>query len=246
MYCNRCGRTVADHSLYCNYCGARLDGTRNQTGPEDQSSFPFALLGFFLPLIGLILFLICEGKKPRRAKSAGKGALIGFVTRIVVGVILFAAYLFFTASLFGNVTNSMEELMPTTGSAATDDAFIGESPEAILDLFDDIMTEIQPEKPPEDCAEVTFGDFTITDNGYYHDTALAVTVKNTAEKRYTFFITIEAVDENGARLATDMVYADRLNPGQEIHLTAFSYVDPGQIEQYQTATFKILQIDAYE
>lgn len=241
MYCNRCGRTVADHSLYCNYCGARLDGTQNRPESEDRSSFGFALLGFFIPLAGLIFFLIYEGKKPKRAKSAGKGALIGFITKIVIAVVLFVAYMFFAASLFNTVTDSIESITPPTG-----EAFIGESPEAILDVFEDILVEIQPEKPLEDAAEVTFGEFTISDNGYYQETSLAVTIKNTAEKRCTFFVTIEAVDENGARIATDMVYADRLNPGQEMHLTAFAYVYPELIEQFKTATFKVLEIEAYD
>ena len=37
--------------------------------------------------------------------------------------------------------------------------------------------------------------------------------------------TIEAVDANGARIETDMIYADRLGAGQEIYLKAFEYVD---------------------
>lgn len=246
MYCNRCGRTVADHSLYCNYCGARLDGTQNWPESDDRSSFGFALLGFFIPLAGLIFFLIYEGKKPKRAKAAGKGALIGFITKIVIAVVLFVCYMFFAASLFNTATDHIESMMPTTGNAVTDDAFIGESPEALLDLFDDILIEIQPEEPLEDAAEVTFGEFTISDSGYYHDTSLAVTIKNTAEKRCTFFVTIEAVDENGARIATDLVYADRLNPGQEMHLTAFAYVNQEQIEQFKTATFQVLEIEAYD
>ena len=84
MYCKKCGREVEENSLYCNNCGAQLNTAQNQNISEDDSSFGFALLGFFIPLVGLILFLIYEGKKPKRAKSAGKGALIGFITNIVL------------------------------------------------------------------------------------------------------------------------------------------------------------------
>ena len=85
MYCKNCGRPVDEGSLYCNNCGTKLDS--NQNISEDNSSFSFALLGFFIPLVGLILFLIYESKKPQRAKSAGKGALIGFITNIVLTII---------------------------------------------------------------------------------------------------------------------------------------------------------------
>lgn len=50
----------------------------------DKPSFWFSLLGFFFPIVGLILYLVYENKKPKRAKSAGKGALAGFITKIVI------------------------------------------------------------------------------------------------------------------------------------------------------------------
>lgn len=76
MYCKNCGRIVDDTSSYCINCGARIDNKSNANVYEDSSSFVFAILGFFIPIVGLILFLIYEGKKPIRAKSAGKGTLI--------------------------------------------------------------------------------------------------------------------------------------------------------------------------
>ena len=71
----------------------------------------------------------------------------------------------------------------------------------------------------------------MTSNGYYPETSLNVTVKNIADKQYTYYITIEAVDTNGARLETDIIYADRLNAGQEIHLKAFEYVEQEKLER---------------
>lgn len=94
MYCKNCGKNVDDNSLYCNNCGTRLDNVQKQNTSEDSSSFGFAVLGFFIPLAGLILFIIYEGKKPKRAKSAGKGALIGFITKIVLSIIFVILLLF--------------------------------------------------------------------------------------------------------------------------------------------------------
>ena len=62
MYCKNCGRIVDDTSSYCNNCGARIDNKSNANVSEDCSSFGFAILGFFVPIVGLILFLIYEGK----------------------------------------------------------------------------------------------------------------------------------------------------------------------------------------
>lgn len=43
-----------------------------------------------------------------------------------------------------------------------------------------------------------------------------------------------------------MIYADRLNSGQEIHLTAFEYVEQEKIEQLKNADFKVLEINKYD
>ena len=93
MYCKNCGRNIDDSAKYCINCGTRLDNNNN--GIDDRSSFGFAILGFLIPIVGLIIFLIYEGKKPKRAKSAGKGALIGFITKIVLSIILVILYVVF-------------------------------------------------------------------------------------------------------------------------------------------------------
>ena len=216
---------VDETSLYCNNCGTRLDNTQNQTNYEDKPSFGFAILGFFIPLVGLILFLIYEGKKPKRAKSAGKGALIGFITKIVLSIILFVLYVVFATSLFSNLINSTESNMPIIG-----DVFKEESTDEILENY----------------VNVSFGKFKVSNNGYYSDTSLEITVENKATTQYTYYITIEAVDETGTRLKTDMIYADKLNAGQKIKLTAFEYVEEEKIEQFKNATFKVLEINKYD
>jgi hypothetical protein len=52
----------------------------------DARSFGFAALGFFFPVVGLILWLVWKAETPLKAKSAGTGALVG--TCIGVGLSL--------------------------------------------------------------------------------------------------------------------------------------------------------------
>lgn len=221
MYCKNCGRTVDDTSSYCNNCGARIDNKPNADASEDSLSLGFAILGFFIPIVGLILFLIYEEKKPKRAKSAGKGALIGFITEIVLAIILVILYVVFAASLFNNISNNI----PAIG---------------------DVFSEETTDKILEKDVDVSFGEFKVTNNGYYSETSLDITVKNKAEEQCTYYITIEAVDANGARIDTDMIYADRLGAGQEIYLKAFEYVDQEKLNQFKNATFKVLEINKYD
>ena len=225
MYCKNCGRPVDDTSSYCNNCGARIDNKPNADVSEDNSNLGFAILGFFIPIVGLILFLIYEEKKPKRAKSAGKGALIGFITEIVLAIILVILYVVFAASLFNNISNDIESNIPAIG---------------------DVFREETTDKILEKDVDVSFGEFKVTNNGYYSETSLDITVKNKAEEQCTYYITIEAVDANGARIDTDMIYADRLGAGQEIYLKAFEYVDQEKLNQFKNATFKVLEINKYD
>lgn len=229
MYCKNCGRTVDDTSSYCNNCGARIDNKPNADASEDSLSLGFAIFGFFIPIVGLILFLIYEEKKPKRAKSAVKGALIGFITEIVLAIILVILSVVFATSLFNNIFNN-----------------ISNDIESNIPAIGDVFREETTDKILEKDVDVSFGEFKVTNNEYYSETSLDITVKNKAEKQCTYYITIEAVDANGARIDTDMIYADRLGAGQEIYLKAFEYVDQEKLNEFKNATFKVLEINKYD
>lgn len=55
-----------------------------QAAPNDQGSFGWAILGFFIPLVGLILFLVWKDSKPGDAKKAGMGALVSVIFSVVL------------------------------------------------------------------------------------------------------------------------------------------------------------------
>ena len=69
-----------------NNYGNQYGGFEN---PEDVPSTGFNVLSFFFPLIGLILYLVWNDKKPRRAKAVGKAALIGFIMGIVFNIVVY-------------------------------------------------------------------------------------------------------------------------------------------------------------
>ena len=60
----------------------------NTTIEKEGSKFGWGVLGFLLPLVGLILFLVWMKDKKKSSKAAGIGALVGFLLQIV-GIILF-------------------------------------------------------------------------------------------------------------------------------------------------------------
>ena len=216
MYCKYCGRIIDDDSKYCVNCGNNMKNDNSGTVSDDAPSKGFAVLGFFVPIIGLILYLIYERKQPKRAKSAGKGALIGFITKIVVYIVIVILYIIFTSSMIKGTKSNIDI-----------NTYNVDSIEETADF------------------DVEFDEFKVTNNGYTYDTSLEVVITNNSNQQKSFFITIEAIDEEGTRLDTDMIMADRLNPGQKVKLEAFEYVPQEKIEQYKSATFKVLDVQKH-
>lgn len=67
------------------------------TGPvqqpvNDSGSIGWGVLGFFFPIVGLVLFLVWKNTKPKCAKVAGIGAIIGFCLGLVANVIPMMMY----------------------------------------------------------------------------------------------------------------------------------------------------------
>lgn len=100
MYCHQCGKEVGE-SKFCPYCGASLEYQSSQSGyyepiqqnisygrEDDESSFGFALLSFFVPIAGIVLYCLWYKEYPLKAKSCLKG----FVSAIVLGVVAFCCF----------------------------------------------------------------------------------------------------------------------------------------------------------
>ena len=87
MFCKNCGKEILDEAVICVHCGCSTQGKTAVDNTSDAPSTGMAVLGFFIPLAGLIIWLINKDTKPLMAKSAGKGAFIGFIISIVFSII---------------------------------------------------------------------------------------------------------------------------------------------------------------
>lgn len=68
-----------------------MDNNTNVTNQEDKGGFLWGLLGCCIPLVGLILFLVWKDNKPKTAKAAGIGAIVGVVVSVlcyILGMVL--------------------------------------------------------------------------------------------------------------------------------------------------------------
>lgn len=100
-YCQKCGAQSPDGAKFCSKCGAPLNAVASQqpintyaaydqpAAVKDSGGFGWGVLGFFFPIVGLILYLVWKNEKPRTAKAVGKGALISVIICVVFYIIYF-------------------------------------------------------------------------------------------------------------------------------------------------------------
>lgn len=103
MYCKQCGSRVQPEYLYCQHCGAPIERGPQKKAVDDSGSGGFWALGFFLPVVGLILYVVLGEDRPRRAKAAGTGALVGFIVQAALAILLVVLYIAFMGFLFTNI-----------------------------------------------------------------------------------------------------------------------------------------------
>ncbi|GHV82392.1 hypothetical protein AGMMS49991_09500 [Spirochaetia bacterium] len=131
-YCSHCGSEVLDDAIVCVKCGCSVSNINQQAvggiNPNDAPSSGFAVLGFFFPLIGLILWIVWNNTSPLKAKSTGKGALIGVITSAALSIlILIITVLGTTGAVIGlNALN--KEKNPKTVVENTSSSYIGQRP----------------------------------------------------------------------------------------------------------------------
>jgi uncharacterized membrane protein YvbJ len=107
VYCKNCGAQMDDNAAYCPKCGTEqrapnpYQNTRQRppVDPNDSDSIGWAILGFLVPLVGLILFLVWSSTRPKSAKMAGLGALVNVIFSVVFTIVLFIIYFAFAASI---------------------------------------------------------------------------------------------------------------------------------------------------
>lgn len=97
-FCRKCGKEIWDSAVFCPHCGSRQDGVQQQVPQrqpyaDDSGSIGWAILGFFVPLVGLILWLVWMDDKPKCAKMAGLGALAAVIFLVAI-VIIYVALIF--------------------------------------------------------------------------------------------------------------------------------------------------------
>ena len=128
MRCPNCNHEVKEGMLFCQQCGTKIEAVRTpeeavatpqavnlqesiippeklqkspvKNAPVEGGTFGWAVLGFLLFPIGLILFFIWRREYPKCAKSSGKGAFLGLVLLLLLYIGNIAMQYFIYQSFF--------------------------------------------------------------------------------------------------------------------------------------------------
>ena len=134
-YCTYCGTELPEGAAFCPNCGARATAATHDTRTESDgptlaesvfgrgSTAPtaegrsrgIAVLSFFFPIVGLILWAIWRDTQPGKAMSAAKGGLAS----VCVGTPIIGLIVYLT------MKDSSPELARTSGIAAIVGVVIG-------------------------------------------------------------------------------------------------------------------------
>ena len=113
-FCPDCGRTVDRSGQYGTYTQSTGTGQRGYTDSgspgqqytyqpyqqppvDDSGSFGWFILGFLIPIVGLILFIVWSGNKPKCARMSGLGAL----TSVIIGLVIPIMFIFLIPLMSG-------------------------------------------------------------------------------------------------------------------------------------------------
>lgn len=104
-YCKYCGKEIADNVAVCPNCGADLS-METQSQPSMNSfnnnaqqvytgsTVGWGILGFLVPIVGLILFIVWnKGFDKPKGKAAGIGALVSVILSVVSYIIYFVIFI---------------------------------------------------------------------------------------------------------------------------------------------------------
>ena len=112
MYCVKCGKLLDENDKFCSNCGKRISLSNENSSvnieenkefvqncsnvknsdynanileeKKDKANVFLVIISFFIPLVGLILFLAYNNEKPKFAKANGISALVGFIVYLIV------------------------------------------------------------------------------------------------------------------------------------------------------------------
>lgn len=100
MFCQNCGKEIDDKAYVCPHCGVKVERKNAPDLDADNGSkVGWGFLSFFVPVAGLILFIVWRTERPKTSKVCGICALASFITEVVSSIVSVIVYFVFIIGL---------------------------------------------------------------------------------------------------------------------------------------------------
>ena len=102
-FCTQCGSEINDNAVICVKCGCNAPGAvipSNQIYEQDGPSTGLAVLGFFIPFVGIIMFFVHKKNAPKKALSSATGVFINTIVNLVATIVFYILYFTVFAAIF--------------------------------------------------------------------------------------------------------------------------------------------------
>lgn len=100
-FCIICGNKISTQAVICPKCGAQQSNIQSVNNSTDSGSLGWWWLGYLLPLVGLIVYLVSNNSKPRTAKLSELGAISSVIIEIIAGFVFGAIFGGISAGMHG-------------------------------------------------------------------------------------------------------------------------------------------------
>ncbi|MFE7507009.1 FxLYD domain-containing protein [Promicromonospora sp. NPDC057488] len=175
-----------------------------------------AVLALIFGIVGLI--------RTRGGRSHYRGLAVAAIIISVVATGGFAA----SQAIYTSAFNAVSESADKAGEEM--DKMAGDATEEILK--NDLTVKI--------------GSFeTKTDDLGMVESTLPVKITNKADERYSYDVSVEAVDKSGDRIEEDWASTSTLKPGQSQSFDLFVASTEENLEELESATFQVFEVSQY-
>lgn len=103
-YCSNCGNKIDSNADVCVKCGVLLNKPKENT--VDKGGIGYGILGFFIPIVGLIIYICWKSERPKSAKNAGLGALISTILSFLIVIFIFVFGIVYSNNINSSINDN--------------------------------------------------------------------------------------------------------------------------------------------